>query len=154
MEYKMRRQDRQLGQEEARQILKENQYGVLSLVGEDGIPYGVPLSYAYQNGRLYFHGAMEGRKREYFLAHPRASFCVVGKTEVLPEKFSTRYESVIAEGMVKELDGEEKVIALSALIEKYSSEFREKGDAYIQRAKDKTCVFCMEIEAMSGKARR
>ena len=43
----MRRQDRKLTQEEAEAILREGQYGVLSTTGEDGYPYGVPVSYAY-----------------------------------------------------------------------------------------------------------
>ncbi len=150
----MRRKDRQLARTEAEQILLENQYGVLSTVGSDGEPYGVPLSYVFKNNCLYFHCATEGRKVENLQYYNRASFCVVGRTEILPAQFSTRYESVIAEGCIRELTDMDKTIALSEIIEKYAPEFREKGKAYIEGAKASARVFCMEIERLDGKARR
>ncbi|MCM1221402.1 MAG: pyridoxamine 5'-phosphate oxidase family protein [Lachnospiraceae bacterium] len=154
MNYKMRRTERRLEQAEAENILRENQYGVLSTVGSDGNPYGVPLSYVFRENCLYFHCATEGRKIENIGFCNRASFCVVGKTELLPSQFSTRYESVIAEGYVHELTADEKISALSEIVEKYAPEHREKGAVYIQNAKARVRVFCMEIENLSGKARR
>ena len=56
----MRRQDRKLTREEAETILRDGQYGILSTTGEDGYPYGVPVSYAYENGKIYFHGTCDG----------------------------------------------------------------------------------------------
>ncbi len=154
MDYKMRRKDRQLKRMEAEQILLENQYGVLSTTGLDGAPYGVPLSYVFKNNCLYFHCATEGRKLENLQFCNRVSFCVVGRTEILPAQFGTRYESAIAEGCIRELTNDEKVSALFEIVEKYAPEYREKGAAYIQGAITKTRVFCMEVETLSGKARR
>ncbi len=154
MDYKMRRKDRQLERTEAEQILLENQYGVLSTVGPDGAPYGVPLSYVFKNHCLYFHCATEGRKVENLRFCNRASFCVTGRTEILPAQFSARYESAIAEGCIRELTDVEKITALSEIIEKYAPKFREKGKAYIEGAKARARVFCMEIERLDGKARR
>lgn len=154
MEYQMRRKDRQLEQTEAERILRENHYGILSTVGADGTPYGVPLSYIFQNNCLYFHCALEGRKSENFQSCIRASFCVVGKTELLPAQFSIRYESAIAEGTLRELFEEEKDAILTGIIEKFAPDFREKGDAYIQASKARARVFCIEIAQLSGKARR
>ena len=56
----MRKQERKLTTQEAQQILSANQYGILSTVCEDGYPYGVPLSYSYLNGKIYFHGTSAG----------------------------------------------------------------------------------------------
>ena len=44
----MRRKDRQVSDEEAMAYLKAAEYGVLSTVGPDGEPYGVPLTYAVE----------------------------------------------------------------------------------------------------------
>lgn len=49
--YPMRRKDRQAGEEDILRILKENVYGVLSTISEDGWPYGVPVSYVYEDGK-------------------------------------------------------------------------------------------------------
>ncbi len=46
----MRRIDRKLDDQEAYKLLEEAQYGVLSTIGENGFPYGVPLNYAYVDG--------------------------------------------------------------------------------------------------------
>ena len=150
----MRRKDRETSEAEARQLLAGCEYGVLSTLGPDGAPYGVPLSYVYREGEIYFHSAPEGRKVDYLRAGAAASFCVVGATELLPEKFSTRYESAIASGEVRELEGEEKRTALGWLVEKYAPEFRRQGQEYIVEAEGKTRVFALRVRHVSGKRRR
>ena len=120
----------------------------------EGEGYGVPLSYALAGDSLYFHAATEGRKLDCLRLHPRASFCVVGDTQILPEKFSTCYESVIAEGEVTEIEGEEKLEALRALVAKYAPAFKAEGEAYLARAAGKTVLLRMKIRTLSGKHRR
>jgi hypothetical protein len=150
----MRRDDRALTTEQAAEILQRGEYGVLSTVSSDGQPYGVPVSYAYDVNVLYFHCAVEGHKLDNLRDNPRVSFCVVGATEVLPDQFATRYESTILFGKARELISDEKHAGLTRLLEKYSSDFMEKGEKYINSDIDKTRVFKIEIESISGKARR
>lgn len=152
--HQMRRKDRQLGEEEINMIMEHNQYGVLSTIGKDGMPYGVPLTYIYDGTRIYFHSAVEGHKLENITFNQKASFCVVGSTEILPEQFSTRYESVIAFGEMKELLDEEKEAVLVKVVERYSADFREKGLKYIQAAKARARVFCLQIDKITGKIRK
>jgi uncharacterized protein len=154
MQRPIRRADRALTDEQAIEILQQGEYGVLSTVSPDGQPYGVPVSFCYANNALYFHCAVEGRKLDNLAANPRVSFCVVGETEVLPDKFATRYESVIVFGSASELTGDEKHTGLTELLKKYSADFMEKGEKYINSDIEKTRVFKIEIEALSGKARR
>ena len=40
----MRRKERQITGEETEEILKNGEYGIFSSVGEDGYPYGVPVT--------------------------------------------------------------------------------------------------------------
>jgi len=150
----MRRKDREIGEEEARLLLAKGEYGVLSTVGPDGEPYGVPLSYVYREEEIYFHSALGGRKVDHLGTGARASFCVVGATELLPEKLSTRYESAIVSGEVRELEGEEKRTALSWLVEKYAPEFRRQGEEYIANAESTTRVFALRVRYITGKRRR
>jgi uncharacterized protein len=150
----MRRDDRALTDEQAIEILQKGEYGVLSTVSQDGQPYGLPVSFAYTGHALYFHSAVEGHKLENLTANPRVSFCVVGAAEVLPDKFATRYESAIVFGKAFELTGDEKHSALTEILKKYSSDFLEKGEKYIHSDIGKTRVFKIEIESLSGKARR
>ncbi len=150
----MRRNDRQMTQAEAEALLLDGEYGVLAVLGDEDYPYAVPLSYAYEDGVIYFHSAMEGHKLDGLRRHSKVSFSVVGDTEVLPGKFSTNYESVIAFGQAVELEGEEKQIALMALIRKYAPAFLEKGERYVNHSGKDSIVVKVTIDHMTGKARR
>ena len=150
----MRRKDREVTAKEAMRILHEGEYGVLSTVSEKGKPYGVPLSYCLIDDALFFHSALEGKKLDNIMGNGKASFCVVGKTEILPDKFSTKYESVIVDGNIEESFGEDKQAGLTGLISKYSSNFLNEGLEYIRNASDRTTVLKLTITNLSGKARR
>jgi hypothetical protein len=83
----------------------------------------------------------------------QASFCVVGATEVQPEMLTTNYESVIASGEVRELEGEEKRAALRWLVEKYAPDFRKQGEDHIVDAEGRTRVFGLSVRKITGKRR-
>jgi uncharacterized protein len=150
----IRRKDREISIREAIEILVSAEYGVLSTVDKDGQPYGVPLSYVYKNDSIYFHCALNGQKLDNITNNPRVSFCVVGKTKILPEKFATEYESAVAFGLASEVYGNERYNALLWLLEKYSPDFIEEGKQYIELKDKATKVFKIEISHVSGKARR
>lgn len=135
----MRRKDRQVSDEEAMAYLKAAEYGVLSTVGPDGEPYGVPLTYAVEeDGKgLVFHCARDGYKLACFGANPRVHFVAVQETNVLPEEFSEEIE-----------DREEKVRCAQVVGDKYSTISSEE---YANRAADKIRVFRLNIEHISGK---
>ena len=148
----MRRKDKMKTYEEAVQILGECTNGVLSVIGDGGYPYGVPVSYIYHDGKIYFHCAGEGHKLDAIKADSRVSFTVVGADEIAPEKFTTMYKSVIAFGRASVIEtDEEKMAALNLIREKYSGNFPKEGAAYIEKFWDKTTVVVIEIEHMTGK---
>jgi uncharacterized protein len=150
----IRRKDREITTREATEILESAEYGVLSTVGKDGQPYGVPLSYVYRNSSIYFHCALIGQKLDNIADNPRVSFCVVGKTKVLPVKFATEYESAVAFGLASEVYGNERYNALVWLLEKYCPAFIDEGKQYIELKDKATKVIKIEISHVSGKARR
>jgi len=150
----MRRKDRLITNAETFSILEKGEYGILGTVSSNNESYGVPVNYCLINKSIYFHCALEGRKINNINNNPKVSFCVVGKTEVLPDKFGTKYESCIVEGVASESFGEEKQLALEGLIHKYSENFVSEGLKYIEKLKDKARVFKIPIESISGKARK
>ncbi len=150
----MRRQDRAISNEAAMDILARGEWGVVSSVSEDGQAYGVPVSYVLHEGCIDFHSALEGHKVANFTHNDRVSFCVVGQTEILPEKFSTKYESVIVFGRISELQGKPKTNSLRALVAKYSPGHIATGDTYIEASQDSTKVFSISIDQVTGKARK
>lgn len=154
MERKIRRTDRAISESEAQRILEKGEFGVLSTASSDGQPYGVPINYSYSGQVIYFHCARDGHKLENLAANSRVSFCVVGRTEVLPEKFATNYESAIVFGKAFELADDEKRTGLFEIVKKYSPEFIPEGLKYIESAAHKTRVYKIVIESITGKSRK
>ncbi len=150
----VRRIDREIATHEATELFERCEYGTLSTVGNDGQPYGIPLSYAISGNNIYFHCALTGHKLENIEFNPKVSFSVVGNTKVLPEKFATEYESAVAFGTASEIHGQERIDALMLLVEKYSPDFIKEGRKYIEQQDNATRVFKIEISHMSGKSRR
>ena len=152
----MRRKDRQLSEEETREVLQQGEYGVLSTVCTDGTPYGVPLNFALEDGRIYLHCAnAEGQKIVNLQHCPDACFTIVSSTKLLPEKFSTLYRSAIVCGRVSTVeDDEEKRQGLEALLRKYSPEFIESGLKYIEAAFKAVRVLRLDVASISGKGRK
>ena len=147
----MRKIERQMNDLEALELLKQCKYGILSTCGEDNQPYGIPLSYVVIDKNIYFHCAGVGTKLDNIRVNDKVSFTVVGKTEVLQEKFTTQYESVIAFGRAVMLKEEEKYEPLMEFIKKYSPEFIEEGQLYIDKAKGITTLIKIEIYSFNGK---
>jgi len=152
----IRRKDRILEEEVACQLLQAGEYGFLAMVNKDGGGYGIPISYVYDgNGHIYFHGATEGHKIENLAADNKVSFTVVGKTEVIPQQFSTLYESVMVFGTTHmDLDDEERTKALWLIVEKYSPEFKEVAEKYIKGSFGRTLMIRLDIEAITAKSKR
>ena len=96
----IRRQDRLLPQEKAYYLLKKGEYGTLSMVSEEDTGYGIPINFVYDDKQdcIYFHCAMEGKKLRCLAKNNRVSFCIIGKTAVISNQFTTAYESVVVNG--------------------------------------------------------
>jgi len=150
----LRRKDRAITEGEAIALLNRAEYGVLSTVSENGKPYGVPLNFCIIDRCIYFHCAVEGRKIDNIEHNKSVSFCTVGNTEILPDQFGTKYESVVVSGEIEEVFDDLKQIALEGLLHKYSSDFFDKGLTYIETMGEKTKVFKITINRLSGKARK
>ena len=122
----MRRFKQLLPQETAVEILNRNTGGTLALLGDEDYPYAVPISYVYADGKLYFHSAKSGHKIDAIKKHEKASFCVIDKDEIVPEKYTTYFRSVIAFGKVRLVeDAEEMRRVATVLAMKYSADFAE-----------------------------
>ena len=148
----MRRKKQQLTQEESIEILLKGSCGVLALLGNEDYPYAVPLSYVYEDHKIYFHGAKEGHKLDAIKKHNKASFCVIRQDQVLPEKFTTLYKSVIAFGRMRGVeDEEEKRASIVLLGRKYSPGLDEAMKKEIEGSYDRFHMFALDIEHMTGK---
>lgn len=149
----MRRSRQQLSKEECEQILCRGTNGVLAVQDADGYPYAVPMSYVYTDGVVYFHCAKAGHKLDAIAHCDKVSFCVVDKDEIVPEKFTTLYRSVIVFGRASVVeDEEEKLHSIRVLMQKYSpNEGAAKAEAEIDAYWGRLCMVKLDIAHMTGK---
>lgn len=150
----LRKKEKELSREEIDMVMEKAEYGIMSTVGEDGYPYGVPLNFAYKNGNIYFHGDVAGHKLDNLKNNPKVSFTVVENVELLPAEFNTKFMSVIAFGKAVALEGEEKVEGLRALIHKLSKDHIPAGEKYIAAAIAQVSAYKIEVEHLTSKGKR
>ena len=148
-----RRKGQSLSIAETEVVLKRGQSGVLGVSGDDGYPYAVPLSYAYENGKLYFHCANKGHKLDGIRRNDKVSFCVIDQDQIVAEKFTTYFRSVIVFGRARIIGSDDATHrhALELLVRKYSPGYEKEGEAIISREGKAACVVEITIEHMSGK---
>ena len=150
---KMLRAKQALSQEECIEILKSELRGVLSVLGDDDYPYGIPINHFYceQDGKLYFHGGRHGHKIDALKRHDKASFCVYDGGFRREGEWALNIRSVIVFGRVEFIDDRDTVYRIS---EELSRKFTD-DDAYIQReieqAGPRTLMFALVPEHISGK---
>ncbi len=152
----VRRQNRLLDESEALDLLKKGEYGILSMVASEDGAYGVPLSFVWDGKKnVYMHCAPEGKKLDLLKVCNKVSFSIVGKTKVIPDQFTTGYESIILKGIIIwDLPKEEKMKALDLLIDKYSSDYKEKAKVYIEKSFYRTAILRFDVIEFSGKSKR
>ena len=121
----MRRFKQQISDEECIEVLKNEPRGILSLIGEDGYPYGIPINqwYCEENGKIYFHGAKEGHKIDAIKANNKASFCVYDKGYRKPGEWALNIKSVIVFGEIKLVEDEATATKVcSHLVKKFTDD--------------------------------
>lgn len=148
----MRRKRQQLSDEESIGILQKATSGTLALLGDNGYPYAVPISYVYSEGKLYFHSALSGHKVDAIKNCDKASFCVIDKDDVKPEKYTTYFRSVIAFGRIHIIeDVTEKLEAARLLGNRYNPNQDEALQKEIEHGLNRMLAIRFDLEHLTGK---
>ncbi len=149
----MLRSKQALPEAECIDILKSQLRGVLSVLGDDGYPYGMPINHFYcgEDGKLYFHGGKKGHKIDAMRRCDKASFCVYDEGFRRDGEWALNIKSVIVFGRIEFVEDREKVYRIS---EELSRKFTD-DDEYIRREIERsgpgTLMFALVPEHISGK---
>ncbi len=150
---KMRRFKQQITEEECIAVLKEETRGVLSMLGDDGYPYGIPMNHWYceADGKIYFHGAKEGHKIDSLKNCAKVCYTVFDKGYRKDGEWALNVKSVVVFGRISLVTDEEKAKTIcTALCRKFTDD-----EEYLKKELDSalTRVQCLELvpEHMTGK---
>lgn len=149
----MRRFRQQISQEECIEILKTQPRGILSMLGDDGYPYGIPLNHWYceEDGHIYFHGAKTGHKIDALSRCDKVSYCVYDQGFRREGEWALNIRSVVVFGRIRLITDEEKArIICTRLCRKFTDD-----EMYLQKELKTSLsrVQCLELipEHMTGK---
>ena len=152
----IRRKDRLVDKEAGVALLEACDYGVLSVLGNDDYPYGIPVNFVYKDDCIYIHGFLDGHKIDAINKHPKVCFTAVGDIEVLTDQISTNYISVIAFGKAEVIvpsDNDVREMAFAAIINKYVPGDEERTTKYIRANENNTSLIKINIEHLTCKQR-
>jgi len=149
----MRRADREKSSLFAMEVLRDCEYAALATVNADGTPYCIPVSPVLIEDKIYFHCALEGKKLDNIRQNNAVCISGVRYTKLLPENFTTEYESAVASGICEIIEDEtEKIAVLRAICEKYAKAGMNKFNAQAEKSLSVTCVCKIRIAEITGKA--
>ncbi len=150
---KMLRSRQQLSGEECREILRQELRGVLSVLGDDGYPYGLPINHFYceEDGRLYFHSGKAGHKVDAIRRCSKASFCVYDDGYRREGEWALNIRSVIVFGRIEMVEDQEKIYEIARMLSHRFTQDEEYIEREIRKSGPATLMFCLVPEHMTGK---
>lgn len=151
----LRRAERAISWQDAWAVVERASYGVLSLTGDGGYPYGVPLTHAVIDGTLVFHAAREGHKLDALRVGAKACYTVVeGPLEPpgqeLPPDCLGTYQSAILFGKMVELPQSEYERVLRAICARHTPR-AERQESVFLTGYERLSILCFQVEHISGK---
>ena len=147
----MRRVKQQLSEEEALEVLKNAKRGVLSVIGDDGWPYGIYLNPHFENGSIFFHGAKAGHKIDALKKNARASFTVIDEGVKDEGGWAYTFKSVVVFGKVEFVEDQNEAIALCRRLARRFNPSEADIEDEIRRAASHVQVFALVPEHITGK---
>lgn len=149
----VRKKRNEISVEEAKALLHTSRRGILSVNGDDGYPYAIPINYFYDeaNAKIYFHGSRVGHKVDALKRCDKICFTVVGSETVKEEAWAPYVKSAVVFGHCHMIeDPEETLTTLKRFAMKYYPD-EPTADEEIERSVKAVQMFEIEIEHISGK---
>lgn len=152
----MRRAEKAVDVAKAEELLRSQDFGVLSVIGDDGYPYGVPVNYVYDEGKIFFHStSASSHKIDAIRKNEKVSFTVVTEHDMIPEKLDTMYTSVIVFGRARVLVSKEETReAVRSLLAGLAPEHVSHTEKICQESEGKFVMAEIAVEHISGKIGR
>ena len=150
---KMIRSRQQLSEDACVRLLKTQLRGVLSLSGDDGYPYGLPMNHFYceEDGKLYFHCGKKGHKIDAIKRCKKASFCVIDQGYRKDGEWALNIQSVIVFGSIDFIEDQETIYRLSRQLSRKFTDDEDYIDREITRSGPATLMFSLTPEHITGK---
>ena len=147
----MRRFKQQLERVECEEILIHEPRGVLSMIGDGGYPYGIPLDHWYSDGKLYFHCAKEGHKLDAIKNCDKVSYCVYDDGYRKEGEWALNIKSVVVFGRIHIVEDEKKKKDICTNLCRKFTDDEEYLQKELENAFSRVCCLELVPEHITGK---
>ena len=147
------RKNQEIDEEECIELLKNTKRGVLSVLGDEGYPYGSPINHYYneEDGKIYFHGGMNGHKVDAMKRCDKVSFCVMDDGARLNDDWFLTFRSVIVFGKMELIEDMETIREVSTKLSYKFTDDTGYIEDEIRRSGPRTLMYALNIENICGK---
>lgn len=149
----VRRKNREISIEVAKDLLRTSRRGVLAVNGDNGYPYALPLNYLHDedSNTIIFHGARAGHKLDSIKACDKVCFTVYGNETIKEEAWAPYVQSTIVYGRCHLVDDQERAMEILRNLARKYYPSEDIIDEEIAKAGKAVQMFQIEIEHISGK---
>ena len=148
-----RRKNKEISLETSKDLLRSSRRGVLSVNGDNGYPYAIPINYLYdeKNNKIIFHSSKVGHKVDSLKKSDKVCFTVYGNETIKEENWAPFLQSVVIFGRCRFIEKDEEIIRLvkQFALKYYPNE--EMVNKEIVSSGMNVQIFEIEIEHLSGK---
>ena len=147
---KIRKIKNEIDKDAVESLLRSCRRGILSMNGEDGYPYAIPVNYYYDeaNQKIYFHGAKAGYKVDCLNRNDKVCFTVFGNESIKDLEWAPYVQSVVVFGRCHLVDTDNDV--LKTFMMKYYPSV-DLVDKVIKEDSKFVQMYEISIEHKSGK---
>lgn len=147
------RKKKQIPQEECISLLKTEKRGVLSVIGDEGYPYGTPMNHFYneEDGCIYFHCGKKGHRLDALKNDNKVSFCVCEKGTQKEDSWALLVKSVVVFGRVEIIDDLAAIAEISAKLSRKFTLDEEYIRTEIENHAKDTLLLKLSPEHICGK---
>ncbi len=147
------RKKKEISKEECIEILEKEKRGVLSVIGDEGYPYGMPMNHFYNedDGNIWFHCGKKGHRIDSILKEPKVSFCVFEKGIKKENDWALLVRSVVVFGKIEIISDPKTIAEITAKLSRKFTSDEEYIKNEIEKFGKETLLLRLVPEHISGK---
>lgn len=149
----IKRKNKVIPMEECVALLESETRGILSVIGDDDYPYGMPMNHFYnsEDGKIYFHCGKSGHRLDSLKNHNKVSFCVYDKGYKKDGDWALNVKSVIVFGKIELIDNIDMISDISMRLSHKFTQDDEYIKSEIEKYAHETLLLQLTPEHITGK---
>ena len=135
-------------------VLKNETRGVLSVLGDDDYPYGMPMNHFYdeETGKIYFHvGSQRSHRNDAIRKHDKVSYCVYDQGYKDEGDWAYNVKSIIVFGRIAVIEDKDRIIEITSKLRKKFTDDAAYLENELKTNLARTLLLEITPEHISGK---